>query len=95
MPLPIGVLRSGSVESNCGVTHPTLTFHHINISDIRSSTTLTLMIENEEIFEMLVFSSTLTQLIAQENFSAFIQHESFKSYKINSEQQDKEVYFNL
>jgi hypothetical protein len=27
MPLPIGVLRSWEAESNCAVTHPTLTFH--------------------------------------------------------------------
>jgi hypothetical protein len=29
MSLPIGVLRSMEAESNCAVTHPTLTFHCI------------------------------------------------------------------
>jgi hypothetical protein len=42
--------------------------------------TKTLMMETEEISETLVFSSTLTWLIARENFSPFIHRESLKSY---------------
>lgn len=52
----------------------------INISDIWSFTTQTLMMETEVISETLVFSLTLTQLIAWENFSTFIRHENFKSH---------------
>jgi hypothetical protein len=40
------------------------------------------MMEMEEMSEMLVFSSTLTGLIAQEDFSTFICGESLKSYII-------------
>jgi hypothetical protein len=36
--------------------------------------------ETEEISETLHFNSTLTRLIAREDFSAFIRRESFKSY---------------
>jgi hypothetical protein len=43
-------------------------------------TTSTLMMETE-IAEMLVFKSSLTRLIASEDFNTFIRHESFKSYK--------------
>jgi hypothetical protein len=45
-----------------------------------SFATTTLMMETEEISEALVFSSTLTRLIARENFTALIRRESFKSY---------------
>jgi hypothetical protein len=38
------------------------------------------MIETEEISEMLILNSTLTLLIAREDFSVFIRRESFKSY---------------
>jgi hypothetical protein len=34
--------------------------------------TLTLMMQTEQVFKTLVFNSTLTQLITQEDFSAFI-----------------------
>jgi hypothetical protein len=44
------------------------------------SKTSTLMIETEEIPETFVFNSTLTRLIAGEDFSTFIRGESFKSY---------------
>jgi hypothetical protein len=47
--------------------------------------TLTLKIETEEISEMLVFNSTLTQLIAQEVCSTVICQESFKSYVMKCE----------
>jgi hypothetical protein len=42
------------------------------------------MMGKEEIFEMLVFNSTLTRLIAQEGFSTFIHQESliYSSYFI-------------
>jgi hypothetical protein len=40
-----------------------------------------LMIEAEQISETLVFSSTLMRLLVQEDFSAFIRSESFKSYR--------------
>jgi hypothetical protein len=29
MPRPIGVLYSRRAESNCAVTHPTVTYHHV------------------------------------------------------------------
>jgi hypothetical protein len=38
------------------------------------------MMEMEEIHEMLVFNSALTQLIIEEDFRTFAGHESFKSY---------------
>jgi hypothetical protein len=41
------------------------------------------MMETEEISETLVFSSILTWLIAQEDFSTFVIHDSFRSYTIN------------
>jgi hypothetical protein len=40
----------------------------------------TLLMETNKISETLVFNSTLTWLIARENYSTFICHESFKSY---------------
>jgi hypothetical protein len=40
---------------------------------------MTLMMGTEEISETLIFISTLTRLIAQEDFSAFICRESFRS----------------
>jgi hypothetical protein len=45
-----------------------------------SFTTSTLMMETEEISETLVFSSTLTRLIAREGCVTFIRCESIKSY---------------
>jgi hypothetical protein len=36
--------------------------------------------ETKEISETSVFSSTLTRLMAREDFSTFILHERFKSY---------------
>jgi hypothetical protein len=40
---------------------------------------LTMMIKEEHVSETLVFSSTTTWLIAQDNFNEFICCESFKS----------------
>jgi hypothetical protein len=37
--------------------------------------------ERQQVFETLVFSSTSTRLITQEDFSVLIRHESFKCYK--------------
>jgi hypothetical protein len=48
----------------------TYTFTGINIGDIRSFTTATMTMETEDISETSVFSSALTRLIAQENFSS-------------------------
>jgi hypothetical protein len=48
-----------------------------------SFTTSVLMMETEEISEMLVFSWTLSQLIAWEEFSTFIHHETFEPYTTN------------
>jgi hypothetical protein len=45
--------------------------------------TLTLMVEMEEISEMVVFNSTCTWLITQEDFNAFICYQSFKSSAIH------------
>jgi hypothetical protein len=42
--------------------------------------TLTLMMMEIEISEMLVFNSMLEWQIAEEDFSTFICHESFTSY---------------
>jgi hypothetical protein len=41
-----------------------------------------LIIENGDIPEKLIFNSTLTTLIAQENVNSFIHGESFEYYKI-------------
>jgi hypothetical protein len=41
---------------------------------------LTLLIQAEEISETLVFKQMLTRLIAGEDVSIFIHHESFKCY---------------
>jgi hypothetical protein len=56
----------------------------VNMSDIKSLPTTALMMEAEKIFETLVFSSTLRQLIAPENSRAFIRHKSFKSCMCNA-----------
>jgi hypothetical protein len=44
------------------------------------SPSLTLMMETEIVSKTLVFNVTLTWLNTQENFTAFIRRESFKSY---------------
>jgi hypothetical protein len=50
----------------------------INVSDISSVSIATLMMESAEISETLVSNSTLTRLIAREEFSTLIRSESFK-----------------
>jgi hypothetical protein len=52
----------------------------INIGELQSLLTLTLMMKSELISKTLVFNRTLMWLIARENFTAFIRRESFKSY---------------
>jgi hypothetical protein len=51
------------------------------ISEAWLFTTLTLMKEMEDISDTLVFNSTLTWLIAREDFSIIIRPESSESYK--------------
>jgi hypothetical protein len=55
------------------------------ISNARSFTTLTLIMEMEEISETLVCNSTLTWLIAQEDFSTFICRKRFKYYIVEGD----------
>jgi hypothetical protein len=50
------------------------------ITKICSFITSTLMMETEELYKILDFNSTLTRLMAWEDFSTFIHQESFKSY---------------
>jgi hypothetical protein len=71
------ILVCGTVLSRTNIRTNRQT--HRSIGDIRPFTS-TLMMETGETSEMLIFISTLTRLIARENFSAVFLRENFKSY---------------
>jgi hypothetical protein len=73
---PVFIIRVDVLNDHMTVISQT----GINISHIWSFATSNLMMETEEMSETLVFSSTLSRLIAREDFSSFIRRESFKSY---------------